>query len=141
VIAKAEWTGDEPNPRFVVTSPKADAFAARPLYEDFYCVRGEMEKRMKEAHGDLFADRTSTATLRANQLRVWFSSMAYDLLCALRHDPSEAVEARCTGEDPRAQGEDFLRLRLSVGRGLALMRHAPVAHTRLSGRQRAAATR
>lgn len=84
VIAKAEWTGGEANPRFIVTSLKAERYAARPLYEDFYCARGEMENRIKEAQGDLFADRTSTATMRANQLRLWFSSMAYVLLCALR---------------------------------------------------------
>ncbi len=84
VIAKAEWSGGEANPRFVVTSLKADAWPARPLYEEFYCARGEMENRIKEAQGDLFADRTSTATMRANQLRLWFSSMAYVLLCALR---------------------------------------------------------
>jgi Transposase DDE domain group 1 len=84
VIAKAEWTGGEANPRFVVTSLKSDAWSARPLYEQFYCARGEMENRIKEAQGDLFADRTSTATMRANQLRLWFSSMAYVLLCALR---------------------------------------------------------
>lgn len=84
VIAKAEWTGGEANPRFIVTSLKAERYAARPLYEEFYCARGDMENRIKEAQGDLFADRTSTATMRANQLRLWFSSMAYVLLCALR---------------------------------------------------------
>lgn len=84
VIAKAEWTGGEANPRFIVTSLKAERYAARPLYEEFYCARGDMENRIKEAQGDLFADRTSTATMRANQLRLWFSSMAYVLLCAVR---------------------------------------------------------
>jgi hypothetical protein len=84
VIAKTEWTGGEANPRFVVTSLKADAWPARALYEDLYCARGEMENRIKECQGDLFADRTSAATMRANQLRLWFSSMAYVLICALR---------------------------------------------------------
>jgi hypothetical protein len=84
VIGKAEWTGGEANPRFVVTSLKPDAWTAKPLYEDLYCKRGEMENRIKEAQGDLFADRTSAATMRANQLRLWFASMAYVLLCALR---------------------------------------------------------
>jgi len=84
VIAKAEWTGGEANPRFVVTSMKAHAWPPRGLYEEFYCARGDMENRIKEAQGDLFADRTSTATMRANQLRLWFSSFAYVLLCALR---------------------------------------------------------
>jgi hypothetical protein len=84
VVAKAEWTQDEANPRFVVTSLRAKEAPMRTLYEDIYCARGEMENRLKECQGDLFADRTSTATMRANQLRLWFASMAYVLLCALR---------------------------------------------------------
>jgi hypothetical protein len=84
VIGKAEWTGGEPNPRFVVTSLKPGEIAARQLYEQIYCARGDMENRIKEAQGDLFADRTSAATMRANLLRLWFASMAYVLLCALR---------------------------------------------------------
>src|SRR5215207_4903011 len=83
VIAKAEWTRGEPNPRFLVTSLKAAEVTAGHLYEQVYCARGEMENRI-EAQGDLFADRTSAATMRANQLRLWFASMAYALLCALR---------------------------------------------------------
>ena len=43
-----------------------------------------MENRIKECQLDLYADRTSTATMRANQLRLWYASMAYVLLCALR---------------------------------------------------------
>ena len=84
VIAKAEWTGGEANPRFIVTSLKPSEVAARHLYEQVYCARGEMENRIKECQGDLFADRTSAATMRANQLRLWFASMAYVLICALR---------------------------------------------------------
>jgi hypothetical protein len=84
VIAKAEWTRGEANPRFLVTSLKPDQWTARALYEDLYCARGEMENRIKECQGDLFADRTSAATMRANQLRLWFASIAYVLLCALR---------------------------------------------------------
>ena len=84
VIAKAEWTGGEANPRFIVTSLKPREIAARHLYGEVYCARGDMENRIKEAQGDLFADRTSAATMRANQLRLWFASMAYVLLCALR---------------------------------------------------------
>jgi Transposase DDE domain group 1 len=84
VIGKAECTKGDPNPRFVVTSLKARAAEARYLYEKVYCARGEMENRIKECQLDLFADRTSAATMRANQLRLWFASMAYVLLCALR---------------------------------------------------------
>jgi hypothetical protein len=84
VIGKAEWTGGEANPRFVVTSLKPAEASARHLYEAIYCARGEMENRIKECQLDLFADRTSAATMRANQLRLWFASAAYVLLCALR---------------------------------------------------------
>ncbi|MFZ0838550.1 MAG: IS1380 family transposase [Xanthobacteraceae bacterium] len=84
VVAKAEFTGGEANPRFVVTSLKRTGTGARQLYEDIYCARGDMENRIKECQLDLYADRTSTATMRANQLRLWFASMAYVLVCALR---------------------------------------------------------
>lgn len=84
VIAKAEWTGDKGNPRFIVTSLSRAEAKGRHLYEDIYCARGDMENRIKECQGELFADRTSSATMRANQLRLWFASMAYVLLCALR---------------------------------------------------------
>jgi len=84
VIGKAEWTEGEANPRFIVTSLPAAAIDARQLYERVYCARGEMENRIKECQLDLFADRTSAATMRANQVRLWFASFAYVLLCALR---------------------------------------------------------
>ena len=84
VVGKAEHTKGEANPRFVVTSLTSQRAEARALYEDLYCARGEMENRIKECQLDLFADRTSTATMRANQLRLWFASMAYVLLEALR---------------------------------------------------------
>ena len=83
VVAKAEWTQDEANPRFVVTSLKPREAAEQHLYETTYCALGEMENRIKECQLDLFADRTSAATMRANQLRLWFASLAYVLLCAL----------------------------------------------------------
>jgi hypothetical protein len=84
VVGKAEHTQGEANPRFVVTSLSAQRADARALYEDIYCARGEMETRIKECQLDLFAARTSTATMRANQLRLWFASMAYVLLEAVR---------------------------------------------------------
>ena len=84
VVAKAEFTNGEANPRFVVTSLTRAECKGRYLYEKLYCARGEMENRIKECQLDLYADRTSTATMRANQLRLWFASMAYVLLCALR---------------------------------------------------------
>jgi len=84
VVAKAEHTRQGSNPRFVVTSLMAADYDARALYEDVYCARGEMENRIKEQQLDLFADRTSAKSLRANQLRLWFASMAYVLMEALR---------------------------------------------------------
>jgi hypothetical protein len=84
VVAKAEHLPQGANPRFVVTSLPASTSDARTLYEDIYCARGEVENRIKEQQLDLFADRTSAATMRANQLRLWFASFAYVLLDALR---------------------------------------------------------
>ena len=84
VVAKAEHLPKGANPRFVVTSLRRAEIDARTLYEDLYCARGEVETRIKEQQLDLFADRTSAATMRANQLRLWFTSMAYVLLEALR---------------------------------------------------------
>jgi hypothetical protein len=84
VVGKAEHTPKGSNPRFVVTSLGTQDYDARALYEDVYCARGEMENRIKEQQLDLFADRTSAATMRANQLRLWFASMAYVLMAALR---------------------------------------------------------
>jgi hypothetical protein len=98
VVAKAEHTRQGPNPRFVVTSLTPQDYDARALYEDAYCARGEMENRIKEQQLDLFADRTSAATLRANQLRLWFASMAYVLISALRRiglTGSQLADASC----------------------------------------------
>lgn len=84
VVGKAEYLEKGENPRFVVTSRSADEFDARTLYEEQYCGRGDMENRIKEQQLCLFADRTSAATMRANQLRLWFSSVACTLMNALR---------------------------------------------------------
>ena len=84
VIGKAEFLEKGANPRFVVTSLSSERLDARALYEDFYCARGDMENRIKEQQLDLFADRTSAATMRANQLRLYLSSAAYMLMHALR---------------------------------------------------------
>jgi len=98
VIGKAEYLQKGENPRFVVTSLSADEFDARTLYEDTYCGRGDMENRIKEQQLYLFADRTSCATMRANQLRLWFSSVAYTLMLALRRlglKGTELAKAQC----------------------------------------------
>jgi hypothetical protein len=84
VVAKAEHLPQGSNPRFVVTSLNAAEIDARTVYEDVYCARGEVENRIKEQQLDLFAGRTSAATMRANQLRLWFASFAYVVLDALR---------------------------------------------------------
>jgi hypothetical protein len=98
VVAKAEHLSKGANPRFVVTSQRADDRAAKPLYEEDYCGRGEMENRIKEQQLHLFADRTSAATMRANQVRLFCSSIAYVLLEALRRlglAGTELAEAQC----------------------------------------------
>jgi hypothetical protein len=104
VIAKAEWTQGEANPRFVVTSLTEDIVPSltkdngRHLYESIYCARGEMENRLKECQIDLFADRTSTRTMAANQLRLWFASMSYVLVNSLRRlalQTTDLADATC----------------------------------------------
>lgn len=85
VIGKAEHlAGDKANPRFVVTSLTPEAFAAQTLYEQEYCARGDMENRIKEQQLYLFADHLPCETMRANQLRLYFSTVAYVVMRALR---------------------------------------------------------
>ena len=98
VVGKAEHLAKGMNPRFIVTSLSANQIEARPLYEDEYCARGDMENRIKEQQLNLFADRTSAATMRANELRLWFSSVAYTLLHALRRlglEGTDLAKAQC----------------------------------------------
>jgi len=104
VVAKAEQLEGKQNPRFVVTSLSAQQWPARKLYERFYCARGDMENRIKEQLS-LFSERLSTATIRANQLRLYLSSMAYVLVQALRRVGLQGTEMA------RAQ-VDTIRLRL-----------------------------
>ena len=82
-MAKAEYLDKGENPRFVVTSLTAEQWTAQELYEKFYCARGEMENRIKEQMC-LFADRLSTDEMQGNQLRLYFSALAYTLVEALR---------------------------------------------------------
>jgi hypothetical protein len=84
VVAKAEATPQGPNPRFIVTSLPTAKLDARALYEDFYCIRGEAENRIKECQLDLFGGRLSANLLAVNQLRLWFASFAYVLVESLR---------------------------------------------------------
>jgi len=83
VVAKAEHIDGKENPRFVVTSLNGGDREARVLYEELYCARGDMENRIKEQFS-LFADRVSTETIRANQMRLYLSAMAYILVSGLR---------------------------------------------------------
>ena len=84
VIGKAEHIAKGDNPRFVVTSLSAEEYDARTIYEDTYCGRGDMENRIKEQQLMLFADRTSAEDMRANQIRLYFSSIAYVLMSTMR---------------------------------------------------------
>ena len=98
VVGKAEYLAKGENPRFIVTSIKAERIEARALYEEFYCARGDMENRIKEQQLALFADRTSTSSMRSNQLRLYFSSFAYILVHALRRlglQGTELAKAQC----------------------------------------------
>jgi hypothetical protein len=91
VVAKAEHISGKENPRFVVTSLSGEQWAAQALYEELYCARGDMENRIKEQFS-LFADRVSAETMRANQLRLYFSVMAYVLVSGLRRLGLKATE-------------------------------------------------
>lgn len=98
VIGKAEHLSKGANPRFIVTNVPREERAGQELYEQDYCARGEMENRIKEQQLCLFADRTSCRTLRANQLRLWLSTLAYVLLHALREQGLKGTplaNARC----------------------------------------------
>ena len=92
MVGKAEYLPKGANPRFVVTNLSPRKAAAKRLYEKLYCARGDMENRIKEQQLDLFAERTSTHTMRANQLRLYFSSFAYVLMHALRRLGTEGTE-------------------------------------------------
>ena len=108
VVAKAEYLDKGQNPRFIVTSMTAEQWAARELYEDAYCARGEMENRIKEQMC-LFADRLSTDQMQANQLRLYFSAMAYTLMEALRRLGLKGTEWA------QAQADTIRRKLLKIG--------------------------
>ncbi len=108
VVAKAEQLEGKENPRYVVTSLSKQAYSAEKLYEELYCARGEMENRIKEQLS-LFSDRMSAETMRANQLRLYFSSIAYTLMLGLRR-----LGLAGTGF-AQAQTETIRRLLLKIG--------------------------
>jgi hypothetical protein len=98
VVAKAEYLPGKANPRYVVTNISKEEMDGKTLYEDLYCARGDMENRIKEQQLYLFATRTSAKTMRANQIRLYFSSVAYLLLHALRRIAlagTELAKAQC----------------------------------------------
>jgi hypothetical protein len=140
IIAKAEWTGGSANPRFVVTSLSLEDAAPQRLYEEIYCARGDMENRIKECQLDLFADRTSAATMRANQLRLWFASMAYVLLCALRRLALQQTQfAKATCGTIRLKllkigalvRTSFRRIKFAMASGYPNQRDFALAHAQL----------
>ena len=98
VVGKAEHLAKGENPRFVVTSLSAEAYPAQPLYEQEYCGRGNMENRIKEKKLFLFADRVSCHTMRANQVRLCLSTVAYLVMRNLREfglKETEMAQAQC----------------------------------------------
>ena len=105
VVGKAEYLSKGENPRFIVSSINQESCDTRRLYEEVYCARGDMENRIKEQQLALFADRTSTHKMHANQLRLYFAAFAYSLMQALRRlalKGTELAKAQC----------DTLRLKL-----------------------------
>jgi hypothetical protein len=99
VIGKAEYLAKGENPRFVVTNLPRQLIQAAELYETLYCAGGDMENRIKEQQLDLFADRTSSFSMRVNQLRLCFSCLAYLLMSELRRQGQERTQfarAQCS---------------------------------------------
>ncbi len=99
VVAKAEYLAKGENPRFVVTSLTPKQAAAQEVYETIYCARGEMENRIKEQQLGVFADRTSTASFRSNQIRLYLSSIGYCVMEGLRRlglAGTKMARAQCT---------------------------------------------
>jgi hypothetical protein len=141
VVGKAEHLPKGANPRFVVTSLSAETWAAPALYEQLYCARGEMENRIKECQLDLFADRTSATSLRANQLRLWFASMAYVLMEALRRlalAGTRLAQATCGTIRLKLLKIGALvrlsvrRVKIAMASGCPAAREWALAHARLS---------
>ncbi len=98
VVGKAEHLAKGANPRFVVTSLSPEEYGAQTLYEQEYCGRGDMENRIKEKQRMLFADRVSCQTMRANQVRLYLSTVAYVVMRALREfglHGTELAPAQC----------------------------------------------
>ena len=140
MIAKAEWTEGKANPRFLVTSLHWSDGDARKLYEDIYCARGEMENRIKECQSDLFAGRTSAASLSANQVWLWFAGFAYVLMAALRRiGLGGTVSARATCGTIRLKllklgaliTKSVRREKVAFATGCPLKREFALAHERL----------
>ena len=124
VVGKAEHiAGDKANPRFVVTSLTPEAFAAQALYEQEYCARGDMENRIKEQQLYLFADHLPCETMRANQLRLYFSTVAYVVMRALReHGLKDTPMAKAQCDTIRVKLFKIgARVRVSVRRVLVSM--------------------
>ena len=109
MVGKAEYLQKGPNPRFVVTSIPPEQMGAQELYEELYCARGEMENRIKEHQTQLFSTRTSTHWMESNQLRLWFSSVAYTLMHLLRTYGLEDTELES------AEPETIRRRLLKIG--------------------------
>ncbi len=97
VVARVAYNSQGLRMRFVVTSLSAAKVPPGKLYTEKYCLRGEMENRIKEQHLELFSDRTSTQSFESNQLRLWFSSIAYVLMQALRE--------QCLAKTPLASAQ------------------------------------
>jgi hypothetical protein len=141
VVAKAECLDGKENPRYVVTSLAAETWPAQRLYEELYCARGDMENRIKEQFS-LFADRVSAETMRANQLRMYLSAMAYVLISGLRRLGLQTTEF-ATAQAATIRGQllkigavvrvSVRRIALSLAAGYPWRHVFAQAHARLTG--------
>ena len=131
----------DPRPVHRVTSLSRAEHQAGHLYEKLYCARGEMENRIKECQLHLFADRTSAATMRANQLRLWFAAMAYVLLCALRRLALKHTQfAHATGGTIRLKllkigalvWVSVRRIKIAIASAFPYRNEFAIAHSRLT---------
>ena len=116
VVAKAEHIPGKSNPRFIVTSYTAEQHAAQTLYEDEYCARGEAENRIREHQQDLFGHQLSCSKMRANQIRLWLSSLAYVLMNELRRVGLKGTELE------RSQARTIRLRLLKIGTLVAVSR-------------------
>ena len=85
VIGKAEWTQGEANPRFHRDQRRSRVRCREvPLRARVLPARRDGETASRNARPTCLPTARPAPTMRANQLRLWLSSFAYVLTCAVR---------------------------------------------------------